>query len=381
MYALVNCDIYTGESVEYDKAIVVDGSNIKGVIGQEDLAGDTEIIDLGGACVAPGFIDIQVNGGGGVLLNDSPTVEGVKAIVEAHRKYGTTNLLPTFITGPRDGMARAANAINSYMKDEGLKGVLGIHYEGPFLEKSKAGVHDKRFIRPVNNEDLQVISSIEGGVSLVTLAPEVVSAEIIGQLSSHGIRVSLGHTNADCDQVNKALESGATCVTHLYNAMSPLTSRAPGVVGAALDDRNSWMGIIVDGFHADFVSVRVAIRAKGSRRTLLVTDAMPPVGSEDAHFQLGDYEITVDGGRCVTADGTLAGSALDMATAVRNCVQRLGIPLDEALRMASTYPAEFLGLDDQLGRVSAGYRANLAIFNNQLVVSAVVVEGEFTSFV
>lgn len=377
MYALVNCDIYTGDAIEYDKAVVIAEGRIKALVPLSDLDASVERLDLEGRCVAPGFIDIQVNGGGGMLFNDSPTVDGIRVIAEAHKRFGTTNLLPTYITGPRAGMAGAVEAVNAARRDLSLKGVLGLHFEGPFINGTKAGVHDKRFVREANEDDLAIMLSPMDGVMLVTLAPELVSMDTIARLTNARVLVSLGHTNAVCAEAKAALSHGARCVTHVYNAMSALTAREPGMVGAALDDRESWMGIIVDGFHADFVSVRVAMRAKAGRKVILVTDAMPPVGSSEAGFRLGEYDIRVEGGRCVTSDDVLAGSALDMATAVRNCVQHVGVPKDEALRMASTYPAEFLGLQDDLGRIAPGYCANLAIFNNQIIVSAVVVDGQY----
>jgi N-acetylglucosamine-6-phosphate deacetylase len=375
-YALTNCDIYTGETVEYDKALVISGDRIQGLMSRDDIPAAVEQRNLHGLCVAPGFIDVQVNGGGGVLFNDLPDIEGIRRIAAAHQRFGTTDLLPTFITGPADAMWRAARAVEASIK-QGIHGVLGIHFEGPFISQSKAGVHDKRFIRSPKREDLEVICSLGRGITLVTCAPEVVPKETINMLVQRGIRVSLGHTDATYEQAVAAFDAGATCATHLYNAMSGITSRAPGVVGASLDHAGSWAGIIVDGFHADFAAVRIAIRAKARRKSILVTDAMPAVGTDGKSFRLGDYNISVDGGRCVTEGGVLAGSALDMATAVRNCVQKVGLPKDEALRMASTYPAAFLSLDSELGRIAPGFRANLVVFNNQIQVAAVVVGGEF----
>lgn len=378
MFAIVNCDIFTGASVLHDRAVVVDGDRVAAIVPEEGLAAGLDRINLQGQCLAPGFIDTQVNGGGGVLFNDTPTPEGIRAIAAAHRRFGTTDLLPTFITDAGDQMAAAAAAVRDVRAEAPFGGVLGIHFEGPFLAESKAGVHDKRFIRPPNDSDFSTIESMRGtGAVVVTLAPEVCATEDIRRLRRSGALVSIGHTNATCEQAAAAFRAGATCATHVFNAMSALTSRSPGVVGAALDDRASWMGIIVDGHHSDFVAARVAIRAKARGKTFLVTDAMPPVGATTGDFRLGEYAIEVKDGRCVTPDGVLAGSALDMATAVRNCVQQLGIPLDEALRMASTYAAEFLGLGDKLGRIAPGYRANFAVFNNQVSVSAVFMNGRY----
>lgn len=374
-FALVNCDVFTGDGVEFDHALIIRGKRIEKLVPFNDLPAGIAQCDLKGQSVAAGFIDVQVNGGGDVLFNDCPTTEGVKTIVEAHRKFGTTSILPTFITGSNEGMRNAAETIRSAI-EAGTKGILGVHFEGPFIAESKAGVHDKKYIRVPNENDLSILESLIGVKTLFTVAPEIVTPELIQRLCKNGVLISLGHTDANCDLAKEAFEAGASCTTHLYNAMSALTSRSPGVLGAALDDRNSWAGIIMDGFHVDFVSARVAIRAKAKGKTFLVTDAMSPVGGERNHFKLGPYDIRVDQGRCVTNDGVLAGSALDMATAVRNCVQKLGMPKDEALRMASTYVAEFLGLEKELGRVKPGYRANLTIFNNQINVSAVVIDGE-----
>lgn len=377
MYALVNCDVYTGDSVEYDKAVVVDGAKVIDLVDYEALDSSIERTDLRGLSVAPGFIDLQVNGGGGILFNDQPSPAGIKAIVAAHRRFGTTSLLPTFITGTREGMHAAVSAVQEVIDTSLFKSVLGMHFEGPFIEPSKAGVHDKKFIRPPSEADIAVVTSLKRGAVLLTLAPEVVPLDLITRLRQLGVIVSLGHSNASAAQAHDAFAAGARCVTHLYNAMSALNSREPGLVGAALVDDDSYAGIIVDGHHADFVSVQVAVRAKARRKLVLVTDAMPPVGLGDSGtpFHLSGYDVRVEGGKCVTGEGVLAGSALDMATAVRNCIQKVGIPKDEALRMASTYPAEFLRLEDKLGRIAPGFDADLVIFNNQLVVSAVVIGG------
>ena len=376
MKALLNCDIYTGTTVEYDKAILVNSGKIESLIPHSEIPGNIETIDLQGLNIAPGFIDIQVNGGGGVLFNDAPTIEGIDTLVKSHRKFGTTDMLPTFITGSTEGMRKAGNAVNQYLA-ENREGILGIHFEGPFLAESKAGVHDKNYIRPIANAELQIIRSIKNGVTLLTVAPENVSSSQTKQLVDDGIVVSIGHTNASYEEAMASVKAGASCFTHLYNAMSALSSRSPGVVGAALDSENTFMGIIIDGLHVSWPAARIAIKAKGSKHTLLVTDAMPPVGDpEKKGFRLGEYDIRVENGKCITGNGILAGSALDMATAVRNCIQQLAIPKDEALRMASTYPAQFLGKNNELGFIQAGYKANLVIFNNQIEVQSTFVNGE-----
>lgn len=380
MYALVNCDIYTGKQVEYNKAIIIDGDVIHSIVDANKLPA-IESIDLKGLSISPGFIDVQVNGGGGVLFNDQSDIEGIKTIVHGHRRYGTTDLLPTFITGSIQGMRKAAQAVQSYMNKK-IPGVLGIHFEGPFISPNKAGVHDKKYVRPVSKEDLSVITSIRGGITLLTLAPEIVPLDVIAALSKRGIKISLGHSEAKHSQTYDALNNGASCVTHLFNAISLVSSgREIGVLGAALNHENSWAGIIVDGFHVDFEGVKLAVNAKtakGKGKLFLVTDAMPPVGQNPAvGFKLGSYDIRVEGGKLITGDGVLAGSSLDMASAVRNCIQKVGISTDEALRMASTYKADFLGLSNSYGYIAPGYKANLTIFNNQIHVHATVVSGKF----
>lgn len=381
MYAFVNCDIFTGSEFLYDCAIKIEENRIHSLVSEDELSDTIEKIDLKGATVSPGFFDLQVNGGGGVLLNDSPTVDGVRAIFEGHKKYGTTDFLPTYITGPSDGMRMAADAVNNCLENN-LYGVRGIHFEGPFLNELKAGVHDKKYIREVNDADISIINSIAQGVTLLTLAPETVSSQSIKNFTEKGVLVSLGHTNATFQEANSAFKNGASCSTHLYNAMSALSSRAPGVVGASLIADETWAGIIVDGFHSDYGAVKVAHKAKANRKLFLVTDAMPPVGGkEGVGFTLGDYDITVENGRCITMGNVLAGSALDMATAVRNCIQHVGIDKGEALRMASTYPAEYVGLDHIIGHIKKGYDANLTIINNQVDVQGIVVQGKYEKIV
>lgn len=374
MLALTNGTVYTGRSVETGKAVVIEGERIAGVVPPEEVPSDAEVHDLGGRSVAPGFVDLQVNGGGGRLFAADPTVEAIETIVAAHLRFGTTSLLPTWMTGPPESMERAAEAVRAYL-ERGRPGVLGIHFEGPFINPEKAGVHDRRWIRPPSDAELARVASFRGAKTLVTLAPEVVPPDTIRGLCERGVRVSLGHSNARYAVAVSAFAAGASCVTHLFNAMSGMTSREAGLVGAALDDAKIYVGVIADGHHVGYPVIRVSARAKGAGRLLLVTDAMPPVGATMREFTLGDARIRVSGGRCVTEGGVLAGSAIDMATAVRNCVDHVDLPLAEALRMASTYPAEYLGLGGSLGRIEKGYAADLVVFEAGVRVGAVVRRG------
>lgn len=374
--ALVNGHILTGHGLQRGFAVLVDGGCISGLaLPSDPRVRQAERHDLAGRYLLPGFIDCQVNGGGGVLLNDTPTVEGIRAIARAHRPFGTTGMLPTLISDDREIMRAAIEAVSAAV-GEGVPGVLGIHIEGPFLAPARKGVHDAAKFRAPDAEDVALVGSMMHGVTLLTLAPEQVPLETIRAFLARGVIVSAGHTAADYAAVRAALDVGVRGFTHLFNAMSSFTSRAPGAVGAALEDPDSWCGLIVDGHHVHPASLRVAIAAKPSGKMFLVTDAMPPVGSDNPSFVLKGETITVRDGICQTADGVLAGSALDMATAVRNCVNLLGLPLAEAARMASTYPADFLGLSRTHGRIAVGRHADFTVMDDDFRVCETWVHGQ-----
>lgn len=382
MDALCNATIHTGDAVHTGLAVLVDAGRIVGLIPNAAVPAGVLRLDLGGGVLAPGFIDLQVNGGGGVLFNDSPDVPTIRRIGAAHRRFGTTGFLPTLITDSRDKRQAAMTAVRTALAD-GVPGVLGIHLEGPHINPARRGVHESRWIGPPDAADLALMTSLGTGRTLVTLAPETVAPAVIRTLVSHGVRVAAGHSAASYAETGAALAEGITGFTHLFNAMPPLAGREPGIVGAALDDAASWCGVIADGHHVRDAMLRLAWRAKAPRRLFLVTDAMSVVGAENGDgngngngFMLLGESITVAEGRCLTADGRLAGSALDMAAAVRHCVRRLGIPLAEALRMASTYPAEFLGVADRHGRIAPGYAADLVHLDDDLRVRATWIGGE-----
>jgi N-acetylglucosamine-6-phosphate deacetylase len=351
--------VFDGSAVHRDVAIVIDGARIVAVLPRADIPGRIPVRALpDGVWLAPGFIDIQVNGGGDVLFNDVPTVEGIRTIAAAHRQFGTTSFLPTLISDTAEKMKDALAAVQAAMASE--PGVLGIHLEGPFLSPERPGVHDPRHFRSPTVEDDALILAPRPGVTVVTLAPECVPEGFVRQLAQAGIRVCLGHSMASYEETRAALAGGLTGFTHLFNAMRPLGSREPGPIAAALESAGAFFGMIVDGVHVDPAMLRLALR--GAARPMLVTDAMPPVGGQRSTFALYGQEITVWDGRCLRPDGTLAGAALTMAAAVRNCVEQLGVPLDVALRFASANPADFLGLGDTLGRLAPGYRADIVAF-------------------
>lgn len=373
--ALVNARVLTDAGFRDDLAVLVDGDRILAVVADTDLRAATALRrDLQGRYLLPGFIDCQVNGGGDVLFNDAPTAESVRRIGAAHRRYGTTGFLPTLISDSRETMAAAIAATDAAIA-AGVPGVLGIHLEGPYLAPLRKGAHDATQFRQPDADDIALAASLARGVTLVTLAPEQVSDAALADLVRRGVIVAAGHTAASYEQLMHAFALGVRGVTHLFNAMTPLTGREPGAVGAALDHRDSWCGLINDGHHVHAASLRTAIRAKPPGRMFLVTDAMPPVGGERGEFLLAGQRVLVRDGLCVNEQGALAGSALDMLTAVRNTVERLGLPLAEAARMASTYPAEFLGLGDRYGRIAAGHAADFVVLGDDWTVHETWIAG------
>lgn len=334
--------------------------------------------DAGGLTLLPGFIDVQNNGGGGVLFNGSPSVEAIATIAAAHRRFGTTGFLPTLISDDLAVIRQGVEAVDAAIA-AGVPGVLGIHIEGPFLNVDRKGIHDPAKLRTLDDEGFGVVTGLKRGRTLVTLAPERTTPAMIRRLRDAGVVVAAGHTNGTFAEIRAALDHGLTGFTHLFNAMSPLTSREPGTVGAALDDIHSWCGLIVDGRHVAPVTMRLALRCKPHNRFMLVTDAMPSVGMADKRFMLQGQEVTVVDGVCVNADGTLAGADLDMASAVRNAQTMLGLSLPEAARMASLYPAEFLGLAVDRGRIAAGQCADLVLVDNALDVVETWIGGELST--
>src|SRR5436305_4123796 len=366
--------VFDGAALHRDHAVIIDGGTIAALMPRRDVPRGVPVQDLpDGIWLAPGFIDVQVNGGGDVLFNATPTVDGIAAIVAAHRRFGTTALLPTLISDTSDKMQAAATAVEAATVS--IPGVLGIHFEGPFLSPERAGVHDPAMLRSPTQEDLAFLIAPHSGVRMVTLAPERMPAGFIRALAACGLRVSLGHSMVTYDETRAALAEGLIGFTHLFNAMRPLASREPGPIAAALETPQAWYGLIVDGVHVDPAMLRLALRGLG--QPMLVSDAMPPAGGSHSHFTFYGKNIAARDGCCVTEDGTLAGTVLDMATAVKNCVRLLGVALPDALRFASAHPAIFLGLGQTLGKLAAGYRADLVAFDpTDITVLATWVAGK-----
>lgn len=373
--ALTGGRIFTGDHFLDDHAVLLDGAQIVAVLPQAEVPANTPRQMIAGHLLVPGFIDTQVNGGGGVLFNDTPEVSALARLAEAHARHGTTALLPTFITDDPTRMRAALTAVRD-AQALGVPGILGIHLEGPFLAPARKGAHHPDHIRPLTDADATELLAYPLRPLLLTLAPETVSPALIHRLAAGGITLSLGHTEAPYAVAMAAADAGARGVTHLFNAMSPLAHRAPGTVGAALDHGGLWGGIIADGHHVHPAALRVALRAKrGPARLFLVTDAMPTAGHPGDSFLLNGRRVVRRDGVVTLEDGTLAGSDLTMDTALRFTVAHLGVGLDEALRMASLYPALFLGLDGSHGRIAPGYRADLVLLDSELSVQNVWIGG------
>lgn len=353
----LNGRLLTAKGLLSDATLVVANGQIEAIGKDLPTPPDAEVIDLSGDYLAPGLLDLQVNGGGGVLFNDSPTIEAIAAIGEAHLKRGTTSFLPTLISDDLDKVATAISAVDAAI-EAGIPGVAGIHLEGPFLNAMRKGVHDSRKFRVLDEAAIELLSSLRLGKTLITLAPETAPDGAIFELTRRGGQVFAGHTEATYEQILLAEGEGLRGFTHIFNAMSPLTSRAPGVVGAALTSQHSFAGLIADGVHVHPANLKLVARLLGPERTVLVSDAMPTMGSAQDWFMLKGEKIEARGLTCYTPDGVLAGSNLSLLDGVRTMVSQGGASLEDALTMASLAPARAMGLMDKLGTLRAGGRAD-----------------------
>jgi N-acetylglucosamine-6-phosphate deacetylase len=375
-YALTNCMLYTGDRLLHDYALVIDGHQISDLMPLTDLNPQLAAIDLQGNSVAPGFIDMQLNGCGGVMFNDAIAPATLDTMHQTNLKSGTTSYLPTLITTSDQDMLAAMAVVESYRQNH-LYSVLGLHLEGPYLNLKRKGIHNAAYIRPPDRTMLEKIADAgREVVRLITIAPELATAAEIRLLTEQGIIVSAGHTDASYEEAIVGFDAGVRMATHLFNAMSPWQGRKPGMVGAVFEREDVYAGMIADGQHVHEASMRLAKKLKQDK-LILVTDATPPVGASMASFMMGGQQVFYKDGRCVSADGTLGGSALTMIEAIAYCVQILNIPLPEALCMASTYPAKLMGLDNKLGKISPEYIANLVIFDRDFQIVGMVDRGQY----
>jgi N-acetylglucosamine-6-phosphate deacetylase len=371
-HAFVGASVFDGACIREQAALIVEDALVQ-AISADALPKGCSVTRLNGGVIAPGYVDLQVNGGGGILFNDDPCVDGLARIAAAHAALGATAILPTLITDTPAQTARAIAAARAAIA-KGVPGILGLHLEGPHLALSRKGAHDPALIRPMTAEDLAQLCAAARAlpVLMVTLAPEVVRPDQIEALVAAGAVVSLGHSDADLATCRAAVRAGARCVTHLFNAMSPLGSREPGLVGAALSEGAVSAGLIADGIHVHPTSIALALRAKaGPGRVFLVSDAMALAGSKLEQFTLNGRLVTRQGGRLTLADGTLAGADLDLSRAVRVMVGEVGIPLEQALAMATSVPAAVIGQGDRWGRLAPGGPADFIHLDSDLHLTGV----------
>lgn len=376
--AFVGAHIFDGERWHEDAALVTRGREVECIIPAAEVPGDADTLELKGGILAPGFVDCQVNGGGGVMLNDRQDVEAIRTICAAHAPFGTTALLVTLITDTPEITAAAVEACAAALRQH-VPGLLGLHLEGPHLSVARKGAHDPKLIRPMTDEDQALLISARERVPVLlsTLARESVEPHQVKALAAAGITVSIGHTDTSHAGAAELAEAGATVVTHLFNAMSQISNREPGVAGAALAIGTLSAGLIADGIHVDPTTIGIALRAKnGPGRIFLVTDAMATIGTDMPSFTLNGRTIHRKDGSLRLADGTLAGADLDMISAVRFMHERIGLPVEEALRMATLYPAQAVGAADRVGRLGAGTDASIVYLTEALDVSGVWIKGE-----
>ena len=377
-FAIRGSRIFDGEAWHEDRALLVRDGSIDSIVAADAIPSGMRMVEADSGLLAPGFVDVQVNGGGGVMFNDRPDAETIRTICRAHAPFGTTALLPTLITDTPENTSAAIAAGTEAARLE-IPGFLGLHLEGPHLSMARKGALDPTLIRPMSaaDEAALIAARLRLPVLLTTVAPETVAAWQIANLTAGGVVVSLGHSDAGYALAATAAEAGASMVTHLFNAMSQIGNREPGLVGAALDSGALSCGLIADGIHVDPATIGIALRAKrGPGRIFLVTDAMATIGTDMTSFTLNGRTIRRENGRLTLEDGTLAGADLDMISAVRFMHRTLGVELGEALRMAGLYPAESVGQGRRYGRLAPGARADIVHLSDALDVESVWIGGE-----
>ena len=373
MYALINGEIYTGEGIVKNKAIIIDGNRVEALV--DEIPKDIKVIDLQGKIVAPAFIDLQLNGCGGVLFNDEISLDTLRVMNETNIKTGTTSYLPTLITTTDENIEKALKLVEENENLEEI-GVLGLHIEGPYISIPKKGIHNPDYIRVMSDEIIHKIAKFGSKVTkIMTIAPENAKVEHLKELKDSGINLSIGHTNATYEEALEKVEY-FKMATHLFNAMSSFTSREPGVIGAIFENKSLYTGIIVDGVHSHYGSVKIA-KDILKEKLFLVTDAVAPVGTNMESFMFEGNKVLYKDGKCISPDGTLGGSALTMIEGVQNLVKHVRVSLEEALLMASTYPAKAIRVDDKYGYIKEGYIADLVVLDKELNISNMIVKGEY----
>ena len=359
---IINATVHTGTEVLENQSITIENGVITTLYQKQVNA---KIIDLQHKHISAGFIDIHINGGEKYYFTQHPTEETIQDIYESSLKLGTTHVLPTLITSPLENILKGIEATRSFLEKNPTSGVLGMHLEGPFLNLAKRGAHLAQYIRkPTNSELEEIIKYGKGIIKLMTIAAENFTPEQIEMLLESGIKISLGHSNATYKQAKSTYNQGITLCTHLYNAMTQMAHREPGVVGATFDSPDVYAPLILDGFHCDYAAARIAYKIKKDK-LFLISDALF-VGEKVKQFQWGEFDAYLENGQYRNSEGNLAGAAVSMADCVRNAVQQVGISLEEAIKMATIRPAKALSIDDTIGQIKEGFPAKFVVFDEKL---------------
>ena len=372
--ALIGAQLFSGKEFFDNRALLIDGENIIDIINEYDIPKNFEIQKLNGGILSPGFIDLQVNGGGGKLFNNSPDKESLNTIIEAHQHFGTTSIMPTVISDSLNVLKRCTTTISEEIENN--KSLLGVHIEGPFFNVKYRGVHQKQYINTINSDYLNLFENLKDFPVMLTLAPECISTKQLKHLKSLGFKILAGHTDASYDQLEEAIKYGLDGFTHLFNAMGQISAREPGVVGSALTFDNATASVIVDLHHVHPSLIQMAYKQKPQGKLFFVSDSMATIHHGEPSFELYDEIVSESKGRIINSEGKLAGSSITQIDAIKNAYQSCNIPLDEALAMASRYPAEYLGVANYLGSLKSGYRADLTHFDLDFQVQNVWVAGK-----
>ena len=372
--AITGSKLFNGIDFIEHKALLIDDQHIAGIVNEDAIPTDFSLQKLEGGILSPGFIDLQVNGGGGKLFNNSPDKESLNTIISAHQYFGTTSIMPTVISDSLNILQKCTDTISNEINNN--HSLLGIHIEGPFFNVKYRGVHQKQYINTINASYLNLFETLDKFPVMLTLAPECISIKQLKHLKSLGFKILAGHTDANYDQLEEAVKYGLDGFTHLFNAMGQISAREPGVVGSAFDFDETSASIIVDLHHVHPSLINLSFKQKPKGKLFFVSDSMATINHGEPSFELYDEVVSESNGRIINSEGKLAGSSITQIDAIKNAYQKCSIPLESAISMATLYPAEYLGVSDYIGQLKKGYRADLAHFDSNFHVQNVWLAGK-----
>jgi len=372
--ALTEAKLFTGENFLENKALLIEDKYIAGIVGKANIPKNFEIQKLNGGILSPGFIDLQVNGGGGKLFNNSPDKESLNTIIEAHQYFGSTSIMPTVISDSLNILQKCTETISNEINNN--HSLLGVHIEGPFFNAKYRGVHQKKYINTINASYLSLFEKLDEFPVMITLAPECISIKQLKYLKSLGFKILAGHTDASYDQLEEAIKYGLDGFTHLFNAMGQISAREPSVVGSAFDFDETSASIIVDLHHVHPSLINLSFKQKPKGKLFFVSDSMATINHAEPSFELYDELVSESNGRIINSEGKLAGSSITQIDAIKNAYQKCNIPLESAIAMATLYPAKYLGVSHYIGQLKKGHRADLAHFDSSFKVRNVWLSGK-----